>query len=267
MGIAADIQESLAAKFETLFPHLDERAAGVQISDAQMVAMPLAHRDWHGDWNYTLHAALPRPSAETPAPLTQASGRTWLHTPGHDRATTPQWAAQTTQLTAARHAQREASLHQRRGGPGQVSPGTGRKAKLTLTDSTAITLLACAFPCPGRSSAACSVSAPPPSPKPSARPAATERHRPLPRADQHPAHQPHRAHSVRHQCGHPRNRNRSNPHVEIRQAQTAGWGFDFGGKTSEAAGGAHLRVIGAKSSQDMRISASGLCAHRSEAGP
>ncbi len=34
------------------------------------------------------------------------------------------------------HAQREASLHQRRGGPHPVSAGTGRKAKLTLADPT-----------------------------------------------------------------------------------------------------------------------------------
>src|SRR6266849_1450102 len=33
--------------------------AGVQISDAQMGALPLARHSWHGDWNYTLR---PQPS-------------------------------------------------------------------------------------------------------------------------------------------------------------------------------------------------------------
>jgi hypothetical protein len=28
---------------------------GVQVSDAQMDALPLDRHDWHGDWNYTLH--------------------------------------------------------------------------------------------------------------------------------------------------------------------------------------------------------------------
>ncbi len=37
---------------------------GIQVSDAQMDARPLARHDWHGDWNYTLH------------PLTRASTAT-----------------------------------------------------------------------------------------------------------------------------------------------------------------------------------------------
>ncbi|MGO8883027.1 MAG: hypothetical protein ACLQI7_04855 [Streptosporangiaceae bacterium] len=41
--------------------------------------------------------------------------------------------------------QREAGLHQRRGGARQATAGTGRKALLALDDRTAITLLAARF--------------------------------------------------------------------------------------------------------------------------
>ena len=29
---------------------------GARVSDRQMEALPLTRHDWHGDWNYTLHA-------------------------------------------------------------------------------------------------------------------------------------------------------------------------------------------------------------------
>jgi Rhodopirellula transposase DDE domain len=31
-----------------------EYATGVQVTAAQMKALPLERHDWHGDWNYTL---------------------------------------------------------------------------------------------------------------------------------------------------------------------------------------------------------------------
>jgi hypothetical protein len=37
---------------------------GIQVSDAEMDALPLTRHDWHGDWNYTLR---PEPSARPPA--------------------------------------------------------------------------------------------------------------------------------------------------------------------------------------------------------
>jgi hypothetical protein len=114
-------------------------------------ALPLTRHDWHGDWNYTLHPAPPRLANASPgtrAALSPGPDRTWLHAPALTGLTTRQWDALTTQLTVARYAQREASLHQRRGGPRQVSPGTGRKAKLTLADRAAITLLALRFALP-----------------------------------------------------------------------------------------------------------------------
>jgi len=42
----------------TVHAELDTSAypAGIQISDAQMAALPLTRHHWHGDWNYTLSA-------------------------------------------------------------------------------------------------------------------------------------------------------------------------------------------------------------------
>jgi hypothetical protein len=125
--------------------------AGIRISDAQMAALPLTRHDWHGDWNYTLRPAPSRPAS--PGPAAQAArppgpDRAWLHAPALTGLTAPQWDTLTAQLAVARHAQREASLHRRRGRPRQVSPGTGRKARLALADRTAITLLALRFSLP-----------------------------------------------------------------------------------------------------------------------
>ena len=61
-------------------------ATGVQVSDAQMKALPLDRHDWHGDWNYTLHPASTatehgsaRAGRPAPAPrsVRPAQPRTW----------------------------------------------------------------------------------------------------------------------------------------------------------------------------------------------
>ena len=43
---------------------------GVQISDRQMDALPLARHDWHGDWNYTLRPEAYDQAAGAPTPST-----------------------------------------------------------------------------------------------------------------------------------------------------------------------------------------------------
>jgi transposase len=50
---------------------------GIQVSDAQLGALPLDRHDWHGDWNYTLR---PEPPAPLPPPPPSGPGHTaWAH--------------------------------------------------------------------------------------------------------------------------------------------------------------------------------------------
>jgi len=116
--------------------------AGVKVSDQQMAALPLRQHSWHGEWNYTLRP-LPFPCA-SPGPaaaLPPHPDRTWLAAPALTGLTPAQWDKLTAQLAIARHLQREAMLHQQRGGTRQIAPGTGRKPAITLTDRIMITLL------------------------------------------------------------------------------------------------------------------------------
>jgi transposase len=124
---------------------------GEAISDADMAALAITRHPWHGEWNYTLHPA-PQPAGDTagtPAARPQSPDRGWLKAPALTGLTTARWDALTAQIAVARHAQREARLHHRRGGARQAAAGTGRKAVLTLGDRITITLLAQRFSLPG----------------------------------------------------------------------------------------------------------------------
>jgi hypothetical protein len=57
-------------------------------------------------------------------------------------------------LAVLRHAQREAALHDRRGGARKAAPGTGRKAALTLADRALAVVLHHQFSTPERTIAA-----------------------------------------------------------------------------------------------------------------
>jgi transposase len=121
---------------------------GLQVSDAQMDALPLDRHDWHGDWNYTLHprehgdweyGARPggraRPASD-PAPLDQPSPAVaWLCHPALTGMPAAGWDALVTTLMTLHERQREASLDKRRGHrPRQAAPGPGRRPVLTLAD-------------------------------------------------------------------------------------------------------------------------------------
>lgn len=130
----------------TVHAQLDtgQYATGVTISDQQMAGLPLSRHDWHGDWNYTLHPAM---SNERPADpddegeQLQRPDRAWLHHPALTGLDPTSWTELIEKLDVARHAQREAALHHRRGGARRTAAGTGRKAVLDLVDRATITLL------------------------------------------------------------------------------------------------------------------------------
>ena len=121
---------------------------GLQVSDAQMDALPLARHDWHGDWNYTLHprehgdweyATRPRGHGQPvsdPDPFDQPSpGLAWLCHPALTGMPAAGWDALIATLMTLHDHQREASLDRRRGHrPRQAAPGTGRRPVLTLAD-------------------------------------------------------------------------------------------------------------------------------------
>jgi hypothetical protein len=121
---------------------------GVQVSDAQMGALPLDRHDWHGDWNYTLrprehgdweYTIRPRghgQPASDPDPFDQPSpGLAWLCRPALTGMPAAEWDALITTLMTLHDHQREASLDKRRGHrPRQAAPGAGRRPALTLAD-------------------------------------------------------------------------------------------------------------------------------------
>ena len=121
------IVESIAATTTrtglTVHAELDPGSypAGIQVSDAQVDALPLTRHDWHGEWNYTLR---PEPPAPPPPPG-----------PGHAA-----WAHPAlTGLTPAQWDQLITTVHDRLGDP------PGRQAPLNLAEQTLITVLSLRF--------------------------------------------------------------------------------------------------------------------------
>ena len=125
---------------------------GVKVSDQQMAALPIPRHDFHGDWNYCLHAdtGQARGPAE-PGPRAPS---------GWDRATLAHPALTglprndlddlAAALAGPWSTQREQDRHQRRGSGRQRAPGAGPPPKLTLADRVLATLLHrhLALPCP-----------------------------------------------------------------------------------------------------------------------
>lgn len=128
-------------------------ATGVTVSDQQMASLPITRHDWQGDWNYTLHPATPLNHPNTPddgGEHPERPDRAWLHHPALTGLDPTHWNKLIKKLDVARHAQREAALHHRRGGARHTEAGTGRKAVLDLTDRAAITVLYQRFSVPQR---------------------------------------------------------------------------------------------------------------------
>ena len=110
---------------------------GIQISGAQMDALPLTRHHWHGDWNYTPAPQPPRAQAAPPRP-----DLAWLSHPAITGMPGPALDALTAALTAPAAQLREARLDRRRGfRPRQHAPGTGRRPALTLTSKILAVIL------------------------------------------------------------------------------------------------------------------------------
>jgi hypothetical protein len=116
---------------------------GVQVSDAQMSALPLSRHDWHGDWNYTLHSREYDQLSGVPDPFDQPSpDLAWLCHPALTGLPAGEWDALIATLMTLHDQQREASLDKRRGHrPRLAAPGTGRRPVLTLADRLLATTL------------------------------------------------------------------------------------------------------------------------------
>ncbi|MGA5135558.1 ISAzo13-like element transposase-related protein, partial [Streptomyces olivoreticuli] len=126
-------------------------ATGIRIGNEQMDTLPLVRHDWHGDWNYTLLPESARPAlGPRPDPTPARPGHAWLFHPAITGIPADEWEDLIPRLAILRHAQREAALHDRRGGSRQTAPGTGRKAVLTLADRALAAVLHRRFSIPER---------------------------------------------------------------------------------------------------------------------
>ena len=112
-------------------------ATGVQVTDAQMKALPLERHGWHGDWNYTLRPREYEKPASDPDPFDQPSpDLAWLCHPALTGLAATEWDALIATLMTLHDEQRETALDKRRGHRPRIKAGegTGRRPVLTLAD-------------------------------------------------------------------------------------------------------------------------------------
>lgn len=122
---------------------------GVQISDEELTALPITRHRFHGDWNYTLHPALPAHTAirasstagAFPGPAVPRLPQHLLRDPELTGMTRRQLDDTIASVSPALEDQRERSRTERRGGLPSQAPGAGPKQKLTPADRILITVL------------------------------------------------------------------------------------------------------------------------------
>jgi Rhodopirellula transposase DDE domain/Helix-turn-helix of DDE superfamily endonuclease len=119
---------------------------GVEVSDAQVAALPMTRHRFHGDWNYTLHAddasAVPTArDARRPHTAGSTPDRRLLSDPELTGMSRRHLAAITAALAQSQAAQREQHRNTRRGAPRRRAPGAGQKIKLADTDRVLATVL------------------------------------------------------------------------------------------------------------------------------
>jgi transposase len=124
--------------------HLDTGSypTGVQVSDAQLAALPLSRHVFHGDWNYTLYPTAQ--AAAAPACPTDPVDDQW-----HRAPTLPELTGMTaleldtliTQLADLRQAQREERARNHPADDARHKPRTGRPPTFLFPDRVVATLL------------------------------------------------------------------------------------------------------------------------------
>ncbi len=115
--------------------------AGVKVSKAELEALPLARHDWHGEWNYTLHAAPPAAAGPAAAPPRPAPDLAWLARPAITGLPGPAFDALTAALAGPAAALRQAAADRRRGYRPRRGHGRGGRARHTLPAKLAAAIL------------------------------------------------------------------------------------------------------------------------------
>jgi Rhodopirellula transposase DDE domain len=118
---------------------------GVQISDAQIAALPIARHRFHGDWNYTLRPhtsptsapAVERPDQPTPQHIDPAK----LTHPDLTGMPRDKLDALTTELAEPQARHHEQARHTRRGADRTRARGAGRQPRLSDADRVLATVL------------------------------------------------------------------------------------------------------------------------------
>jgi hypothetical protein len=107
---------------------------GVQVTSAQMAALPVSRHPFHGDWNYTLH-----PAAGPPASNDQEPSLAVL--PELTGMTTAEMDELIARLTALRQAQREEKARSHPASDARHKPRSGRPPAFPFPDRVVATVL------------------------------------------------------------------------------------------------------------------------------